>query len=120
MRNVCLCLAVLAMVGIGDAATVSRHQAKTRTFAYMLRQTEKVPDSIDVTQAAITVGQCHRINAGMRCETTLDPVLDSGLLTRECFTVDVYPHSTKARPATCANLPETPILSILGSFSADR
>lgn len=61
-------------------AKLTRHEAKVRTFAALLRETEKAADSADATHASITVGSCKRISSGAWvCKGRLYPVVFSGI-----------------------------------------
>lgn len=84
------------------AATLSLHSAKLQTFDALVRITEATPDSIDATHATVSVGRCTRISGGWRCNGELAPVLESGILTTECYRVSVRLHRRpRIADATC-------------------
>lgn len=84
------------------AATLSLHTAKARTFDTLLSMTEATPDAIDATHATVSVGRCTRITGGWRCNGELAPVLESGIVTTECYRVSVRLHRRpRVADATC-------------------
>lgn len=98
-------LAVAVLGGVRSSSTanqVTRHQAKARTFAALLRITERAPDVADATLASITVDQCKRVGSGWLCHGSLYPVAFSGIDGSTCpIVVIVYPHSTHVRESQC-------------------
>lgn len=79
------------------AASLSLHTARIESFAALDRITEITPDAIDATQAVVSVGRCTRITGGWSCKGMLAPVLESGIVTTECYRVRVRLHH---RPRT--------------------
>jgi hypothetical protein len=100
-------LIVAALVWIGSGITVSsttltRHDAKVRTFKVLLKETEQRPDVSDATHADITVAGCKRHGAGFLCKGSLYPVSFSGIPDSTCnFIVVVYPHTTHTTVGDC-------------------
>lgn len=82
---------------------VTLHQAKVRTFAAALAETEQQPDASDATHAAIVVRACKRYRSGWLCHTELQGVTFSGFDAG--FTcpllVNVQPQRTTTRDSQC-------------------
>ena len=81
--------------------TPTTHQAKIRAFRAVLSITEQKPDSIDPTNAKITIAACHKALNTRICSASLDPVLVSGIPTTCHYTVVVGPTKTKLRRVDC-------------------
>lgn len=93
---------LFVMAGPASPASVTRHDAKVRTFKALLRETEKPADASDATNAAITVAGCRRVGSGFLCRGSLSPVAFSGIDGATCrFAVAVYPHSTRVKVGVC-------------------
>lgn len=84
-------------------AKVTRHEAKVRTFAALLRLTELRPDVSDATHANITVGSCKRLTAnGWVCKGGLYPVAFSGIDGSVCsYIVMVTASRTRLKETGC-------------------
>lgn len=99
----CCVLAVISyFVATSDSASVTRHDAKLATFKLLLRTTEQQADSIDPTQAAITVRSCVRaVGGGWVCRGSLAPVLESGIPTTCNYVVRVTAARAKTTFGSC-------------------
>jgi len=96
-------VSVLTLTLTPAGSTLSRHDAKLRTFDALLKMTERTPDQIDVTHSAITVAGCARTSYGFRCRGVLNPTLQSGILTGPCsYVVRVYAKRTDVELDICS------------------
>jgi len=96
-------LVAVVIVNPLSQAKLTRHEAKVRTFAALLKETELPADSADATHASITVGGCKRISSGTWvCKGSLYPVAFSGIDGSTCsYTVMVTRSRTRLTPVDC-------------------
>lgn len=99
-------LAVVVGLGFATSVTISssltRHDAKVRTFKALLRLTEAPPDVVDATHAVISVAGCRRTDYGFRCRGSLSPVDMSGIPGSTCYyIVRVYSKTTHLVESGC-------------------